>query len=238
MSDGTAATQNGKILMIRHLTERPDNRVSLGLRERGFSLDWCCPAEGDALPAGSNDEYEAVVVFGGSQSVNDKDKPYLRDEINWIGEWVEMEKPYFGICLGAQLLSLALGGEVGPHQQGLHEIGYVDIRPTAASNGFLGQSMYAYQWHNEGFSVPGDCTLLAVSDRFENQAYRYGDRAYGVQFHPEVTPSIFQTWFEEAGDHLSKPGAHSAERQIADAQLYDEAQRQWMDSFLDYWLSS
>jgi GMP synthase (glutamine-hydrolysing) len=86
--------------------------------------------------------------------------------------------------------------------------------------------------------VPKDCTLLATSDRYPNQAYRYGDNAYAAQFHPEVTPTIFQTWCKEAGDHLSKPGAHSAERQIADATLYDEAQRQWIERFIDIWLPS
>jgi len=236
MSGNKSFSQIGTVLMIRHLTERPDNRVAVGLRERGYSLDWCCPAEGGSLPSTSSDEYEAVVVFGGSQSVNDQGKTYIREEIDWIGEWIETGKPYFGICLGAQLLSRALGGDVGPHPEGLHEIGYVDIHPTEASNGFLGESMYAYQWHNEGFTVPGDCTLLATSERYPNQAYCYGEHAYGVQFHPEVTPTIFQTWFEEAGDYLSKPGAHPAERQIADAALYDETQSQWLESFLEVWL--
>ncbi len=232
------AASSGKVLMLRHLQERPDNRVALGLRERGYTLDWCCPAEGDSLPSCNDYEYEAVVVFGGSQSVNDNSKTYLRGEMDWIGKWVETGKPFFGICLGAQLLTRALGGEVGPHADGLHEIGYVDIHPTAESNGFLDQSIYVYQWHNEGFSVPKGCTLLATSERYPNQAYLYGDKAYAVQFHPEVTPTIFQTWFEEAGDHLTKPGAHSAERQIADAAVYDEAQERWINDFIDMWLPS
>lgn len=238
MSKGQSVTRGSKVLMLRHLQERSDNRVALGLRQRGCTLNWYCPAEGDSLPAHSSDEYTAAVVFGGPQSVNDDEKIYLRDEMDWIGEWVNTGKPFFGICLGAQLLTRALGGDVGPHPEGLHEIGYVDIHPTAASNGFLSKSIYAYQWHNEGFDVPKDCTLLATSGRYPNQAYRYGEHAYAVQFHPEVTPAIFQTWFEEAGDHLSKPGAHPAERQLADAALYDDVQRQWMDDFLDLWLRS
>lgn len=225
------------VLMIRHMAERGGDRVAAGLREHGCELDWRCPAEGSVLPVADRDRYAAAVIYGGVQSANDEDKAYIRDEIDWIERWIAEERPLFGICLGAQLLGRALGAGVARHEDGLHEIGYHRIEPAPGANGFLGDALHLYQWHNEGFELPPGCDLLATGETFENQAYRFGRGAYGVQFHPEVTPVIIQTWFEEAGDALYRPGAHPADRQMADAARYDDAARRWTERFLCVWIA-
>jgi GMP synthase (glutamine-hydrolysing) len=149
---------------------------------------------------------------------------------------VENGGRYLGICLGSQLLARALGGRVSRHEEGLHEIGYVEIAPTPASNGFLPGPLHVYHWHNEGFEVPATAQLLATGPVFPNQAFRYGEKAYGIQFHPEMGPEVTARWMREAAHMLEEPGAQPAERQMADAKRYDPGMEAWLRGFLNSWL--
>jgi len=93
----------------------------------------CSVQLGDALPP-VNNGHAAVIVYGGAESANDVDSlSHVREEIDWIGKWVETGRPYLGICLGSQLLARALGARVSRHAEGVHEIGYVKIEPTPAA---------------------------------------------------------------------------------------------------------
>jgi GMP synthase (glutamine-hydrolysing) len=225
------------VLLIDHPVGRRDDRASAQLREMGYRLEWCSPGRGDTLPPHDSD-YAGVVCYGGVESVNDAaSKPYIREELDWIGRWVDSGRPYFGICLGSQLLASALGGRVARHQAGLHEIGYVKIEPTAAANGFLGQPMHVYHWHNEGFELPASAELLAAGPVFPNQAFRYGEKAYGIQFHPEVGREVMQRWIVEAAHMLSEPGAQSGAEQLAGCARYDAEMAAWLRQFLIRWLS-
>jgi GMP synthase (glutamine-hydrolysing) len=224
------------VLLIDHPVGKRDDRASRMLAERGYALEWCSPGKGDELPPADDGRYCAAVVYGGPESANDDSKPYLRQELAWIEAWVGRDRPFLGICLGAQLLARALGARVACHDDGLHEIGYVPIAPTAACDGFLAQEMHVYHWHKEGFEVPAGAELLAVGPTFPNQAYRYGPAAYGLQFHPEVTAKVLMRWCSEAGHMLEAPGAHDAERQIAEAKRFDAPMARWLDGFLDLWL--
>lgn len=225
------------ILLIDHPVGQRDDRASAQLREMGYRLEWCSPGKGDSLPPVDSD-YAGVVCFGGAESVNDgESNPYIRQEIDWIGRWVDSGRPYFGICLGSQLLASALGGRVARHEDGLHEIGYVEIEPTPAANGFLGAPMHVYHWHNEGFEVPASAELLAAGPVFPNQAFRYGDRAYGIQFHPEVGREMMQRWIREAGHMLREPGAQSSEEQLAGCARHDAEMAAWLRAFLNRWLA-
>lgn len=225
------------VLLIDHPVSRRDDRASAQLAAMGYRLEWCCPGRGDRLPP-PNSDYAAVVCYGGVESVNDTAiRPYIRDEIEWIGRWVDNGGRYFGICLGGQLLASALGARVARHREGLHEIGYVRIEPTAGANGFLGGPMYVYHWHNEGFEVPASAALLATGPVFPNQAFRYGDKAYGIQFHPEVGREVMQRWLVEAAHMLAEPGAQCGEQQLADCTLYDAAMAAWLRQFLIRWMA-
>ena len=225
------------VLLIDHPAGKRDDRVSRMLAERGYAIDWCCPGRGDPLPAPEDGTHCAAVVYGGPESANDgEDKPYIRQEIDWIEGWVAAGQRFLGICLGAQMLSRALGGCVSLHPEGFYEIGYVPIEPTGAGNGFLPGRTHVYHWHKEGFDVPDGAELLARGPTFPNQAYRYGRNAYGIQFHPEVTAKVLLRWIDEAGHMLDRPGAHAAARQRADAARYDEPMVHWLDGFFDTWL--
>ena len=225
------------VLLIDHPVGKRDDRASRMLAERGYALDWRCPGRGDPLPVADNREHCAVIVYGGPESAND-DTPYLRQELDWIEAWVGRSRPFLGICLGAQLLARTLGARVTRHCDGLHEIGYVPIAPAPASDGFLAGEMHVYHWHKEGFELPDGAELLAVGPTFPNQAYRYGDRAYGIQFHPEVTGQVMARWCAEAAHMLEAPGAQDAERQVAAAKRFDAPMEQWLDGFFDLWLGA
>ncbi len=226
-----------RILLIDHPVGQRDDRASRWFEERGCSIEWVCPGKGDPLPARPAG-YDAVVVYGGTENLSeDQDRPYLREELAWIGDWVGAGRPYLGICLGGQLLARALGAEVGPHPEGQHQIGFVEIEPTPVAGDFLDGAIHVYHWHKEGFDVPEGAALLASGPDFPNQAFRFGASAYGLQFHPEVSPAVITRWMTDSPASLEAPGAHPRHRQLADAKRHDQAMALWFDRFLARWLS-
>src|SRR3546814_13845442 len=109
---------------------------------------------------------------------------------------------------------------------------YLEIAPTAAADGFRGAPLHVYHWHNEGFEVPASAELLAAGPVFPNQAFRYGDRAYGIQFHPEVGRTVMQRWIAEAAHMLLEPGDPSVEGQRAGCARHDAALAAWPRRYL------
>ncbi|MCP5419140.1 MAG: gamma-glutamyl-gamma-aminobutyrate hydrolase family protein [Gammaproteobacteria bacterium] len=224
-------------LLVVQVEQANPGRVARKLRERGYELEIRCPVEcGHALPE-ALDDYAGAVVFGGPMSANDDSTlPGIRAELEWIPKVVESGKPFLGICLGAQLLARALGARVAPHPAGMAEIGYFPVCPTVDGGELFDGPLCVYHWHQEGFEIPSDAVLLAQGERFPNQAFRYGDKAFGIQFHPEVTADIMETWLERAAHKLGLPGAQSPDQQRAGNLRHDAAFERWLDRFLDRWL--
>ena len=140
------------------------------------------------------------------------------------------------LCLGGQLLARVLGAEVRLHREGLHEIGYTPIAPSDEAAGFVDGLSHVYHWHKEGFDLPAGAELLARGPIFPNQAFRYDDNVYALQFHPEVSVPVMRRWMIEAAHMLESPGAHPPERQLADAAQFDAPLEAWLNDFLDHWL--
>lgn len=223
-----------KILTVMHQEGSTPGRVGLLLEEMGYQLISCKPALGDKLPE-TLEDYAGAVVFGGPMSANDTDS-FIKEEIDWMSVPLRENKPFFGICLGAQMLCKQLGGEVKPHDSQHAEIGYYPIQGTQAGKTMMEWPDHVYQWHTEGFSIPEDATLLASGEEFPNQAFQYGEKAFGVQFHSEVTHYMMNKWTTKAAHRLTLPGAQDREQQFGARPIHDPAVRKWLVEFLDKWV--
>jgi GMP synthase (glutamine-hydrolysing) len=167
--------------------------------ERGHRLDEWSLAWGTSLPR-PLDAYGAVLVFGGAMHADQEGHhPWLREENFFLQRLLDLHKPVLGICLGAQLLAKAAHSDVGPAAE--PEIGWYDVELTddAADDLLLGglpPRFETFQWHYYTYKVPAGAVELARS-RVCTQAFRLGDSAWGVQFHPEVTLDQIEGWMEE-----------------------------------------
>lgn len=224
-----------KILLVLHQETSESGRIGSALHALGYELDTRRPVLGQALPE-TMDEHAGVVVFGGPMSANDEHLPGIRAEIDFIPKVLESKTPYLGVCLGGQMLSRVLGGQVAPHPAGWFEIGFYDIHPTEHGMPLFDGPTRFYQWHSEGFTVPGCCELLATGPHFENQAFRYDGNAYGIQFHPEVTAAMMRKWTKRAAHRLNLPGAQCRKSQLVHAESYDAVAMRWLERFLPNWL--
>jgi len=223
------------ILIILHQEHSTPGRVGRSLQQLGFAFDVRRPRFGDPLPATLRD-HAGVIIFGGPMSANDADE-FIRREIDWIEVPLKEDKPFLGICLGAQMCARSLGGRVFPHPAGHAEIGYYPIRPTPAGLAIVDPwPEQVYEWHREGFDLPAGAELLAEGDTFEVQAFRYG-RSYALQFHPDVTHLMMHKWTTRGHERLGLPGARPRATHFADRAVYDYAALAWLNSFLERWIA-
>jgi GMP synthase-like glutamine amidotransferase len=175
--------------------------------ERGDHLDRWVVAEGDAAP-GDPAHWDAVMVFGGAMHPDqDAEHPWLQGEVAFIERALADGVPTIGVCLGAQLLARAAGAWVGP--AGSAEVGWfsVEVNDEGASDpvvGVLPGRVDAFQWHYYTFELPDGAVELARSAAVR-QAFRLGDRAWGIQFHAEVDGRMLDRWFVEGASELPKP---------------------------------
>ena len=138
---------------------------------------------------------KGVILSGGPDSVYDDETPRAPEAVFALGV------PVLGICLGAQLMAKTLGAKV--YKNKVREIGWAPVYFTDAAKGdpvFGGlESPTTFcHWHGETFDMPAGAEWLAYSDNCRNQAFRYGKNAYGIQFHPEITPEKVQRTLEQA----------------------------------------
>ncbi|HZR10453.1 MAG TPA: type 1 glutamine amidotransferase [Myxococcales bacterium] len=151
---------------------------------------------GDPVPA----EADALVVLGGGMGVYDQDRlSHLRDEVRLLRRCVEQERPVLGICLGSQLLACALGGEVAKAPR--KEIGFYRVRLSEAARedplfGAAPESFVAFHWHGDAFTLPRGAVPLASSTMTPVQAFRFGARAFGVQFHLETDEEVLSAMLQ------------------------------------------
>jgi GMP synthase (glutamine-hydrolysing) len=166
-----------------------------GHRYEEWSLAWGTP------PPRPIEDYGAVIVFGGSMHADqDHHHPWLRDENVFIRGLLDRRVPLLGVCLGIQLIAKAEGAAVYPVPDG-PEIGWLPVELTEAAAddpvfGGLPARFDAFGWHYYTYDLPDGADELALSPRC-NQAYRLGDAAWGVQFHPEVTLETVRSWLDD-----------------------------------------
>jgi GMP synthase-like glutamine amidotransferase len=173
-----------------------------------------------------------VLVFGGAMHADQEGHhPWLREENLFLQRLLDIRKPVLGVCLGAQLLAKAAGASVGPAAE--PEIGWfpVDLTDEAADDPVLGglpERFDAFQWHYYKHGVPAGGVELARNDVC-TQAFRLGNWAWGVQFHPEVTLVQVEAWTEE--DEPVPPGLLDETR--ARIREWNELGKSLCDAFVD-----
>ena len=211
-----------KVLVFQHVAAEPLGTLDPMLRQRGHRIRY---VNFHRDPDASADiaRYDALIVLGGPQMPDQGDRyPHLKFEMACIEEALNREIPVLGICLGAQLLAYTLGGGVRPMKQ--WEIGWYDLEPThmaAADPLFcaLVEPSPVFQWHGYTFDLPADTTQLARSDTCENQAFRYGHNAWGLQCHLELDERLINRWLglpeyiADLENHGSRGGVEDLRRQ-------------------------
>ena len=218
------------VLIILHQERSSPGRVGQLLLEKGLNLDIRRPVLGDPLPS-TLDAHAGAVVFGGPMSANDNDD-YVCREIDWLSVPLSENRPFLGICLGAQMLVRHLGGTVAPHEEGLTEIGWYPLQATDKGRALLDWPDMVYQFHREGFDLPDGAELLASGQSYPNQAFRYGENAWAIQFHGELTRAMMHRWVVHGAHRFELPGAQMGKAHLDGRMQHDGPLRAWMDNFL------
>ncbi len=186
-----------KVLVFQHVPFEPLGTLDPLLKEAGFRIRYVnFGREPDSRP--NLEGYAALIILGGPMNSDQIESyPNLLTEVEIIREAVDRDMSVLGICLGAQLLAKALGGVVSRNP--VREIGWYNVEMTAAGLSDPVLSTFAatqevFQWHEDGISLPPGAELLASSPASHVQAFRFGEHAYGFQFHLEANRPLIDRW--------------------------------------------
>jgi GMP synthase (glutamine-hydrolysing) len=213
-------------LLVALVTDsEPLGLLEAPLRAAGLGVERWYPAK--AAPRPALDRFAGVIALGGATNPDeDAHHPWLAEERAVLAEAAGLGLPVLGVCLGAELLAQAVGGR--SERLPRAEIGWVDVRraPAAEGDPLLGAlpaRFRTFEWHSFGFE-PGPAGVVLASSRERPQAFRAGERAWGVQFHPEADAGIIAGWAAHAPGELRAAGLDAA-RLAADSARHAQEQR-------------
>jgi len=189
-----------EVLVFQHVPHETLGTLEAHLAQAGLACRYVELFRG--IPAPSElDRAAGLVVLGGPMNVDQvRAYPFLQPEVDRIRDAVMRPLPVLGICLGAQLLAKSLGARVFANP--VKEIGWYEIELTAAAaqdpllQGCPPRAT-VFQWHGDTFDLPPGAVHLAQSAACRHQAFRYGSRAYALQFHVEMTEAMVEEWLQE-----------------------------------------
>lgn len=186
-----------RVLALQHIQENPPGLVGEVLQKHGIDYQ---VIQVTSEPIPDPKTYDAVIAFGGTQHIYDeKSYPFSINEDARVRDAVENDIPFLGICYGGQLLAHVLGGLVTHMPR--EEIGFVRVYFTPEGKqdplyaGFT-DYLQSFHWHEDVFDVPPAGVLLGQTEHGEHHAFRFGRRAYGIQYHVEITPEMLDTWIK------------------------------------------
>ncbi len=219
-----------RVLVVQHQDDCPPALVGDWLVETGCALDVRRPYAGDDLPGDPRD-HDVLLVLGGSMGANDDDAhEWLGPTKGLVIDAAQRHIPTLGICLGHQLVAVALGGEVGRNprgqQLGLLPMGWTDEASRDDLMCTLVKTPRGVQWNDDIVTaLPTGTVVLAQTERGEVQVARFGSTVWGVQLHPEVDEHILAEWAAEDPDRYAEGVLEDVLAQIADAR--DELETGW-----------
>ena len=196
---------NPSVIALQHVSCEHPGTLGDVLQRRGVHVSSVRVHEGDAIPP-DLEPARGLIVMGGPMGVYEADRfPHLRGELRLIERALHDDVPVLGVCLGSQLLAAALGARV--YSAGQSEIGWYDVRLDAAAHHDalwkdIAGRFSALHWHGDVFDLPSQSVSLASSAMTEHQAFRWGERAYGLLFHLEVSRPHVQEMVRTFGDEL------------------------------------
>lgn len=224
-----------RVTLVAHSFPFNHDRASDQLARLGYEIDWRFPFKGDVL-GDSPGDIAGTIVFGGKYCIDDIPKhAFLQDEIRWLRQCMDVGLPTLGICQGGQMIAHILGAAVGPHPEGVYEYGYYQITPETDAGDFLPAPLHVAQAHFHQFDLPKGSKLLASSDTYPHQAFQWGDKVFGFQFHPEATrESIREHWLSQpwSEENSAQPNAQSREEFVNLGAVHDEPMDRWFRDFL------
>ena len=201
------------VLVLQHIACEPPAAFEDELLAWGADLDRIEVDEGDALPDWRG--YAAIIAMGGPMGAYEDDRlPWLAAEKRLIGDAVRAGTPYWGVCLGAQLLAASLGARAYPGPAA--EVGVLPVRLTEPGRtdpvfSTLPGEFVALQWHADTYELPEGAVRLAESDAYPQQAFVVA-HAYAMQFHLEIDAALATSWgdvpaYADSLEQLLGPGA-------------------------------
>ena len=223
------------LVVFQHLEREGPGRFGEEARRRGWTVTVCRPDRGEPMPRLGPDQ--ALLVLGGPMGVGDIGSPafpWLEEEVALLRECLACERPVVGLCLGAQLLAFAAGGQVAPLTAGeppvrAYEVGWGPVtwtRPPGQEPVLAGLHPCepVFFWHGDRVRLPATAVLVGSSLACREQAFRIGPRAWGLQFHAEITPALARSWVASVPEFVRlSHGPEGVERLLADLERWGES---------------
>jgi len=223
---------SAQVVIINHNDGPVADRILQVLTRNGFDPVVFRPFLGDTLPTMTSTIVGSIILGGKFDACEIEKYPFLKKENTWIADCIAADIPLLGICQGAQQIAFHLGAKVGAPEIPCIEFGYYEITPTPQAGDFMSEKIFVSQFHYHTFEIPAGAVKLAGSDLYLNQAFRFGDKVFAIQWHSEVTPQAFAEWRKLATEFEHISGAQTEEHQNALAELHDEKQAIWFEEFL------
>ena len=202
-----------RLLVLQHLEIEGPGLFKQFAEERDLKVEIIRLDKKDNLPKTKNSDL--ILIMGGPMGVKDigsERYPWLKLERDFIKRELENERPIIGVCLGAQLLASAAGGDVeilkcGSPPKALPEIGWSQIFIDKSNKDFKAlfeEPFHVLHWHGDRILLPDKAVLIASSARCKEQFFRIGNFAYGLQFHIETTERMINKWIKEDKEFVFK----------------------------------